>query len=169
MIDLDGTLLDTAPDLAAAANAHARRARPPAAATRDRSRPSSARACRELVKRCAHRRLDARPSRTRAVRNGRCRSSSATTATHVSAARPRIYPGVVEGLDSAPRPGPAAGLHHQQGRRVHASRCWRTLGLRRYFERGLSAATRCRSRSRDPLPLLHACKRSGRRAGRRRC
>ena len=104
VIDLDGTLLDTAPDLAHAAEPHAGRSRPSRSVAGNDFQPRSAMACRAWSSACSPARW--MPSRMRRCSNGPLRSYQKHYGAHVSL-HSRPFPGVVEGLERFK----AMGLH----------------------------------------------------------
>lgn len=151
MVDLDGTLLDTAEDLAAAANAMlAEYGRAPLELAAVRS--YIGRGIANLVRRCfgdaasAELPADAVDCFRRHYRitNGR---------------QARIYPGVVEGLRAMHGLGlPLACVTNKAS--DFALPLLETTGLARWFALKVCGDTLAKIKP-DPLPLLHICERFG--------
>ncbi len=152
MLDLDGTLLDTALDIAVAANEMlAELGRPPCSI--DAIRRYIGRGIPNLIKRCLAGRLDAAddpapaPAAALAIFRSRYAASNGRHAT--------IYPGVVAGLRDM----------REQGLRLACVTNKATdftlpllaaSGLDAWFERVVCGDTLARNKP-DPLPLLHIC------------
>lgn len=151
-IDLDGTLADTVPDLAAAANRMLRELERPEL-DRERIRAFVGKGIAKLVERCLAGSLEggapaglmarALPvfERCYAEENGR----------HTV-----VYPGVTEGLQALRAMRlPLACVTNKAGRFTAA--LLEQLGLARHFEQVIAGDT-LPQRKPDPQPLLHACR-----------
>lgn len=149
LIDLDGTLLDTAPDLAAAANAMLAElglGSLPDAQVRD----FVGRGIGVLVERC----LDA-------VGAGQGRHAEALVALSIHYDRTngqasRLYPGVTEGLDAMQRAGLALACVTNKAERFTRPLLERT-GLAASFN-SIVTADRVGKRKPHPEPFLAACR-----------
>ena len=155
MVDLDGTMLDTADDLAAAANAMLRELGIP---ERDPERVKSfiGKGLVKLVKRCLTGDLDGEPEPALLER------AMPVYERHYAAVlqhRTRPYPGVSEGLEALARAGYRMACITNKGEKFTLPLLEAT-GLRRYFELVLCGDTLPR-RKPDPLPITHACERFG--------
>ena len=155
MIDLDGTLLDTAGDLAAAANSMLRelgREELPV----ETIRSYIGKGIQKLVKRSLTGSLDDEPDTTlfakampiyeREYANTLCVNTSP-------------YPGVINGLNALQRQGLRLACITNKAE-AFTRPLLRGTGLLDYFEIVLSGDSLPR-RKPDPLPLLHACKHFG--------
>jgi phosphoglycolate phosphatase len=153
LFDLDGTLLDTAPDLAAAANRMlAELGRP--TLEESRIRDYVGKGVVNLVNRC----LEATGGGT----DGQREQAQATFERHYLegiAVRTRPYPGVVEGLEALQRAGIALGCVTNKVGRFTEPLLERT-GLRRYFGVVVSGDTVARKKPHAD-PMLHAADRLG--------
>jgi phosphoglycolate phosphatase len=155
LLDLDGTLLDTAPDLAAAANATLAElalAPLPAGAVRDFVGSGIA----MLVRRCLAASL-AREPQAALLEQAQARFAAHYERLNGSASRP--FPGAVEGLVAM----------RAQGLRLacvtnKAARFTRPLlaaaGLARYFD-AVATSDMAGARKPDPAVFLHACRELG--------
>lgn len=156
ILDLDGTLLDTALDIAAAANAMLTELDRPACTVND-IRRYIGRGIPNLIKRCLAGRLDAAddpappPATALAIFQSHYAASNGRHAT--------IYPGVIEGLRAM----------RDQGLRLACVTNKATAftlpllaasGLASWFELVVCGDTLARNKP-DPLPLLHICDRFG--------
>jgi len=155
MIDLDGTLINTAPDLAESAN---RMLRDLGMAPHSPAQVENwiGNGVSRLVKRALTGELDAEPDAALFERGyARFQQHYAELVAHKS----RPYPGVIEGLDTLK----AAGFHlaciTNKAERFTLPLLAK-LKLRDYFALVLSGDS-LPKRKPDPLPLLHACKHFG--------
>ena len=155
MIDLDGTLINTAPDLAESAN---RMLRDLGMAPHSPAQVENwiGNGVSRLVKRALTGELDAEPEAALFERGyARFQHHYAELVAH----RSRPYPGVVDGLNALK----AAGFHlaciTNKAERFTLP-LLAQLKLRDYFELVLSGDS-LPKRKPDPLPLLHACKHFG--------
>ncbi len=151
MVDLDGTMLDTADDLAAAANAMLRELGIP---ERDPERIKSfiGKGLVKLVKRCLTDDPDGEPDPALLERAMPVYERNyAAVLQH----RTRPYPGVSEGLEALARAGYRMACITNKGEKFTLPLLEAT-GLRRYFELVLCGDTLPR-RKPDPLPITHAC------------
>ncbi|HET9699615.1 MAG TPA: phosphoglycolate phosphatase [Burkholderiales bacterium] len=155
MVDLDGTMLDTADDLAAAANAMLRELGLPELDP-ERIKSFIGKGLVKLVKRCLTDDPDGEPDRALVDR------AMPVYERHYSAVlqhKTRPYPGVSEGLDALRRAGFRMACITNKGEKFTLPLLQAT-GLRDYFELVLCGDTLPR-RKPDPLPLTHACERFG--------
>lgn len=155
MVDLDGTMLDTADDLAAAANAMLRELGLPELDP-ERIKSFIGKGLVTLVKRCLTNDPDGEPDRALVDR------AMPVYERHYSAVlqhKTRPYPGVSEGLDALQRAGYRMACITNKGEKFTLPLLQAT-GLRDYFELVLCGDTLPR-RKPDPLPLTHACERFG--------
>lgn len=153
MIDLDGTLLDTIPDLAAAANATlVEIGRPPLGI--DTVKSFVGKGIPNLVKRCLTGALYAEiePSEEELAR------ALPIFERHYAAVNgrdTRVYPGVREGLDAFRHQGlKLACVTNKAG--AFTEPLLETVGLRHYFEVVVSGDTLPQKKP-HPAPLLHIC------------
>ena len=155
MIDLDGTLIDTAPDIAAAANRMleelGRPARDPAAIAAWIGNGVS-----RLVKRALTGEREAEPQ---AALFERAYPLFRKHYAELLTARSRPYPGVVEGLERLKAQGFALACITNKAEAFTAP-LLKALGLDRYFELVLAGDSLARKKP-DPLPLVHACRHFG--------
>jgi phosphoglycolate phosphatase len=151
MVDLDGTMLDTADDLAAAANAMLRELGIP---ERDPERIKSfiGKGLVKLVKRCLTDNPEGEPD---PALQERAMPVYERNYAEVLQHRTRPYPGVMEGLAALREAGFRMACITNKGERFTLPLLEAT-GLRQYFELVLCGDTLAR-RKPDPLPLFHAC------------
>lgn len=155
LLDLDGTLLDTAPDLAAAANAMlAERGLGPLPAPRVRD--FIGQGTGPLVWRCLHAALSAAPE------EGAFEGALESFSTHYerlngSACSP--YPGVAQGLRQMRELGLKLACVTNKPMRFTAPLLQKT-GLAGYLD-AVVTADEVGRRKPDPEPFLHACRRLG--------
>ncbi len=151
VIDLDGTLLDTAGDLADAAAAMLRELGLPRVDLAE-FKTYIGNGVSRLVKRCLTRDMQAEPEP--ALFELALASYEKHYGAHVSR-RSRPFPGVLEGLQAMRAEGyRLACITNKAARFTHP--LLKDTGLFDYFELILSGDTLPRKKP-DPLPLLHAC------------
>lgn len=155
MIDLDGTLLDTADDLAAAVNAMLREL---GMAERDPGiiKTYIGKGIHNLVKRSLAGHLDGEPAEALLAEALLLYEQKYFEGLCV---RTRPYPGVREGLDRMREAGFHLACITNKAERFTLPLLERT-GLRQYFELVLSGDSLPRKKP-DPMPLIHACSRFG--------
>lgn len=155
VIDLDGTLLDTAPDLAHAAELMmAELDMPPVALATIKTYIGNG--VSRLVKRVLTGSMDAEPDTALFERAYPIYQKH--YGAHVSL-HSRPFPGVVEGLQALREMGVHVACITNKAE-VFTIPLLRDTGLLDYFELVLSGDT-LPKRKPDPLPLLHACKHFG--------
>lgn len=155
VIDLDGTLLDTAPDLADAAEEMLGELGLPQVPLAE-IKTYIGNGVSRLVKRALTRDMQAEPE---AELFGRALASfERHYGAHVSR-KSRPFPGVVEGLRAFKAMGLRMACITNKAERFTVP-LLRDTGLLEYFELVLSGDSLPR-RKPDPLPLLHACERFG--------
>lgn len=151
-IDLDGTLLDTIPDLAVAANMMlAEIGRPPL----DEAviRTFVGKGIANLVGRTLAGQLD--PQSVEPALMERCLAIYGRCYDGVNGRHTTLYPGVREGLDALAAKGlPLACVTNKSAR--YTLPLLEQVGLARYFRQVVSGDTLPRKKP-DPDPLLHAC------------
>ena len=151
LFDLDGTLLDTAPDLAAAANAMLAELGRPAVSTEEVVRYIG-KGIPRLVERLLTGSLEARAGETELA------EARAIYERHYSLANGSaavIYPGVVEGLRAFGALGlPRACVTNKNAVFTHSLLA--RSGLAAYFDLVVAGDTVARKKP-DPMQLLHAC------------
>ncbi len=148
LIDLDGTLLDTAPDIAAAANRMlARLHLPPRSIAEIRGFVGQGSA--RLVRRC----LEAPAARENAFDESL--EAFVRFYEEESGRRTQAYPGVKEGLTALTAAGIALACVTNKLERFSAPLLERT-GLARFFDALVCGDTVSRLKP-DPLPYVHAC------------
>jgi phosphoglycolate phosphatase len=155
LIDLDGTLLDTIPDLAVAANLMLEAlGEPPLDA--EVIRTFVGKGIPNLVKRTLARDLDGEIEESRFERAlpvyERCYAS-------VNGRHTTIYPGVTDGLERLRQAGFPLGCVTNKAMRFTRPLLEQT-GLARYFSEVVAGDTLPRKKP-DPEPLLYACERFG--------
>lgn len=155
VIDLDGTLLDTAPDLADAAMAMASElGLPPIDLATVKTYIGNG--VSRLVKRVLTRQMDAEPDAALFARA--LPAYEKHYGTHVSR-KSRAFPGVVEGLAALKQAGFRIACITNKAEKFTVP-LLKDTGLFDYFELILSGDTLPKKKP-DPLPLLHACKEFG--------
>ena len=149
-MDLDGTLVDTAPDLAACVDAmRVELGLPPCGEAQVRAWVGNG--VDRLVKRALTGRLDGEPAPALFARARRLFMAHYAENTSTCS---RPYPGAVHALDHFHRLGiPLVCITNKPGR--FTEKLLADLGLRECFELVLSGDTLARKKP-DPLPLLHA-------------
>lgn len=148
-LDLDGTLLDTVPDLAAAANLMLRELRLPER-SEAQVRVFVGRGIPNLVKRCIT--AGDEPDEAalaQAIQVFRRHYASA------NGRRTTVYPGVIEGLDAFRRMGLKLACITNKAA-AFTEPLIKAMGLAAYFELTVSGDTLPEKKP-HPLPLLHAC------------
>jgi phosphoglycolate phosphatase len=151
-IDLDGTLLDTIPDLAAAANRMlADLGRP--ALPADLIRTFVGKGIPRLVERTLKASFD---GAVEPVLRGDALAIFERHYVDVNGRHTTVYPGVQEGLDALREDGiPLACVTNKSTR--FTLPLLEMIGFARYFERIVAGDTVERKKP-DPAPLLHACR-----------
>ncbi|MEK6707357.1 MAG: phosphoglycolate phosphatase [Pseudomonadota bacterium] len=155
MIDLDGTLLDTAGDLAAAANSMLRelgRAELPHVTIQS----YIGKGIQKLVKRTLTGSLDGEPD---AVLFAKAMPIYEREYANTLCVSTHPYPGVVEGLNALRETGFRLACITNKAE-AFTLPLLRATGLLDYFEMVLSGDSLPKKKP-DPLPLLHACKHFG--------
>ncbi len=150
MIDLDGTLLDTIPDLAAASERMLAALGLPTC-TRQQVRGFIGKGIAKLVERLLRATV---PERAAMLQAEALRLFQDFYAEE-SGRRSALYPGVIEGLDAFRAEGLRLACVTNKAARFTLP-LLEQKGLAPYFERVLSGDTLPR-RKPDPLPLLHLC------------
>ncbi len=155
MIDLDGTLLDTVPDLAAAANMMLKEIGRPAL-PEEVIRTFVGKGITNLVDRAIAGHIDGTADPELHARGleiyERCY-------TQANGRRATLYPGVVEGLERMQAQGFAlACVTNKSGR--YTLPLLDMMGLAPYFEHVVAGDTVSRKKP-DPAPLLYACGKLG--------
>ncbi len=155
VIDLDGTLLDTAPDLADAAIAMAVELNlPPVDLATVKTYIGNG--VSRLVKRVLTRDMSAEPEAVLFARALPCYEKH--YGAHVSR-NSRVFPGVLEGLAAFKQAGlPMACITNKAEKFTHP--LLKETGLFDYFKLILSGDSLPKKKP-DPLPLLHACNHFG--------
>ncbi|MFA7270717.1 MAG: phosphoglycolate phosphatase [Sterolibacterium sp.] len=156
MLDLDGTLLDTAPDIAVAANAMLDELGLPACSV-DTIRSYIGRGIPTLVKRCLAGRLDAAadPAAPPAAALASFRRHYAATNGRYAT----LYPCVIEGLRAMRDKGLRLACVTNKATDFTLP-LLAGSGLASWFELVVCGDTLARSKP-DPLPLLHICAQFG--------
>lgn len=155
LIDLDGTLLDTVPDLSQAADAMLRELdRAPLGA--GRIREFVGKGIENLVRRClAAGGADGADEQL----YGRAMQAFRRHYAAVNGARTTIYPGVIEGLDRLRAIGLPLGCVTNKAS-AFARPLLALKGLDRYFA-ALACGDTLAQKKPDPAPLLHLCRALG--------
>jgi len=159
LFDLDGTLLDTAADLAAAASRMHDALGLPRRSLEEGSR-FVGRGISRLVERCLSGDMERRAD---PLEVQRALSVFSGFYAEESGRHSRIYPGVVEGLQALREAGMPLGCVTNKAARFTGP-LLEQLGLARYFAVIVSGDTVARAKP-DPLPFTHACERLGVRPG----
>ena len=155
MIDLDGTLIDTAPDLAASANRMLQALGMP---TYDQAQVARwiGNGVSRLVKRALTGEMDAEPD-VELYKRGYAIFLAAYAELVSDQSRP--YPGVVEGLEKLQAAGFQLACITNKAE-AFTLPLLKDLGLDKYFKLIISGDTLAKKKP-DPLPLLHACEHFG--------
>jgi phosphoglycolate phosphatase len=152
LLDLDGTLLDTVPDLHAAANGmQADLGRPPV--TLESVRAYVGRGIPNLVKRILSGKLDAADDPAPPPDNAL--ASFRQHYTHFNGRATRPFPGVIEGLDALKAMRLPLGIITNKGQAFTGPLLART-GLAAYLSVTVSGDQLPRPKP-DPMPLIWAC------------
>ncbi len=155
MIDLDGTLIDTAPDIAAAANRMlAELGRP--ARELDTIAGWIGNGVSRLVKRTLTGAMQAEPD---PVEFAAALASFRRHYADLLTAQSRPFPGVIDGLERLAAAGFALACITNKAA-VFTAPLLAALGLDRYFQLVLAGDSLPKKKP-DPLPLLHACRHFG--------
>jgi phosphoglycolate phosphatase len=155
MIDLDGTLLDTIPDLAVAANLMLA-AMGEADLPLDTIRNFVGKGIPRLVERALARDIDGKAG---AEAMARALPVFERFYTQVNGSHTTMYPGVREGLEQMRDAGfRMACVTNKAG--AFALPLLERMGLAQYFERTVCGDTLPRKKP-DPMPLLHVCSEFG--------
>ncbi|MGD9787882.1 MAG: phosphoglycolate phosphatase [Sulfuricellaceae bacterium] len=155
VIDLDGTLLHTAPDLAEAASRMAAELGLPPIGL-DEIKTYIGNGVSRLVKRVLTRDMDAEPD---AELFARALPVYEKHYTEGVSRESRPFPGVVEGLQALKQAGYRVACITNKAEKFTVP-LLKDTGLFDFFELILSGDTLPKKKP-DPLPLLHACKRFG--------
>lgn len=155
VIDLDGTLLDTAPDLAEAANRMLSELQLPLI-EETTLKTYIGNGVARLIKRVLTRDMDAEPD---AALFAKARPIYEKHYAAVVSLNSRPYPGVINGLDALKLAGyRLACITNKAGK--FTVPLLKDTGLHDYFELILAGDTLPKKKP-DPMPLLHACKKFG--------
>ena len=155
VIDLDGTLLDTAPDLAEAANRMLAELQLPLI-EETTLKTYIGNGVARLIKRVLTRDMDAEPD---AALFAKARPIYEKHYAAVVSLNSRPYPGVINGLDALKRVGYRLACITNKAEKFTVPLLEDT-GLHDYFELILSGDTLPKKKP-DPMPLLHACEKFG--------
>jgi len=151
VIDLDGTLLDTAPDLAEAANRMLVELRLPLV-TESVLKTYIGNGVGRLIKRVLTRDMDAEPGDALFAKALPVYERHYADVVSKSS---RPYPGVMDGLNAIKQAGYRMACITNKAQRFTLP-LLRDTGLHDYFELIISGDTLPKKKP-DPLPLLHAC------------
>ncbi len=155
VIDLDGTLLHTAPDLAEAANRMLADLKLPPVSL-DKVKSYIGNGVTQLIKRVLTGTMDGEPD---AELFARAKPLHEKYYAEVSGKHSRPFPDVVEGLEVLKQGGYHLGcITNKVGK--FTVPLLKDTGLYDYFDLVLSGDTRPRMKP-DPMPLLHACDQFG--------
>jgi phosphoglycolate phosphatase len=153
-LDLDGTLLDTVPDLAAAANAMLRELGLPLREERE---------IRDFVGRgIAHTVLRCLPPNPAVDEQARALEVYLRHYADFNGLASRLFPGVIEGLESFRRMGLKMAVITNKAE-AYTQPLLAAMGLAPYLEFAVSGDSLAEKKP-HPLPLIHACERLGTRA-----
>lgn len=153
LIDLDGTLLDTIPDLAAAANHMLAELAAPTLPASDIA-TFVGKGTEELVRRCLQDRRVGLPADPDSL-------ASALTVFNrhyhaVNGREARLYDGVADGLNAFREQGAALAVVTNKPTEFTLP-LLESSGLAKWFDAVVCGDT-CERKKPDPLPLLHACR-----------
>lgn len=155
MIDLDGTLLDTIPDLAAATN-RMLEALGHAPLPLDAVRSYVGKGIPRLVERALIRNVDGQAD---AAALARALPVFERYYAELNGQHTTLYPGVMEGLEQLQAAGfPLACVTNKAG--AFAVPLLERMGLARFFAQTIAGDTLSRKKP-DPMQLLHACAQFG--------
>lgn len=154
LLDLDGTLIDTLPDLADATNAMLRDLGHPALG-QETVGTLIGKGTENLVQRV----LNEHTGATQSATHDQIQHALGRFIHHyqqLNGVRSRVYPGTLEGLDAFAQAGvPMAVVTNKMA--DFAVPLLERCGLLRYFEFVVGGDT-CPRKKPDPLPFLHACR-----------
>jgi len=155
VIDLDGTLLDTAPDLAEAANRmQAELQLPPIEEVLLKTYIGNG--VTRLIKRVLTRDMDGEPDKTLFNRAQPIYEKHYAAVVSLNS---RPYPGVMDGLEALKKAGYRLACITNKAEKFTLP-LLKDTGLRNYFELVLAGDTLPRKKP-DPMPLLYACGKFG--------
>lgn len=155
VLDLDGTLLDTAPDLAEAANRMLAELNLPSVAEAV-LRTYIGNGVGRLIKRVLTRDMDAEPD---AALFAKALPLYEKHYADVVSFNSRLYTGVIDGLDTLKQAGYRLACITNKPERFTAP-LLKDTGLYDYFELVVAGDTLAQKKP-DPLPLLYACEKFG--------
>ena len=155
VIDLDGTLLDTAPDLAEAANRMLAELHLPLI-EETTLKTYIGNGVARLIKRVLTRDMDAEPD---AALFAKARPIYEKHYAAVVSLNSHPYPGVIIGLDALKRAGYRLACITNKAEKFTVP-LLKDTGLHDYFELILAGDTLPKKKP-DPMPLLHACEKFG--------
>ena len=155
VIDLDGTLLDTAPDLAEAANRMLAELQLPLI-EETTLKTYIGNGVARLIKRVLTRDMDAEPDAAQFAKAHPIYEKHYATVVSLNS---RPYPGVINGLDALKRAGYRLACITNKAEKFTVPLLEDT-GLHDYFELILAGDTLPKKKP-DPMPLLHACEKFG--------
>jgi phosphoglycolate phosphatase len=155
VIDLDGTLLDTAPDLAEAANRMLAELQLPLI-EETTLKTYIGNGIAKLIKRVLTRDMDAEPD---AALFAKARPIYEKHYAAVVSLNSRPYPGVIDGLNALQQAGYRLACITNKAEKFTVP-LLKDTGLYDYFELILSGDTLPKKKP-DPMPLLHACEKFG--------
>jgi len=155
VIDLDGTLLDTAPDLAEAANRMLAELQLPLI-EETTLKTYIGNGIAKLIKRVLTRDMDAEPD---AALFAKARPIYEKHYAAVVSLYSRPYPGVIDGLNALQQAGYRLACITNKAEKFTVP-LLKDTGLHDYFELILAGDTLPKKKP-DPMPLLHACEKFG--------
>jgi phosphoglycolate phosphatase len=155
MIDLDGTLLDTAPDIAEAANRTLAELQLPVIAETE-LKTYIGNGVSRLIKRVLTRDMDAEPEAGLLAKTLPIFEKHYADVVSLSS---RPYPGVMDGLDELRQAGYRLACITNKAERFTLP-LLRDTGMHDYFELVVSGDTLPKKKP-DPLPLLYVCEKFG--------
>lgn len=155
VIDLDGTLLDTAPDLAEAANRMlAELQLPPIEETTLKTYIGNGVA--RLIKRVLTKDMDAEPDAALFAKARPIYEKHYAAAVSLNS---RPYPGVIDGLNALKQAGYRLACITNKAEKFTLP-LLKDIGLHDYFELVLAGDTLAKKKP-DPMPLIYACEKFG--------
>lgn len=152
LIDLDGTLLDSIPDLASAANSMLAEFRAPTLPVADIA-TFVGKGTANLVRRCLTDPRVQLPDDEKSLE--RALEVFNRHYHEVNGRESRLYPGVLEGLEAFRKQGAKLAVVTNKPEEFTLPLMEKT-GLAAYFDAVVGGDT-CERKKPDPLPLLHAC------------